>query len=290
MTNPLNTPEVETTRPGADAGSPAESSAIGTAGQALSSPAEARLTPVLSPAGDATLAKFPGDHNLLAQINSPDGKEAPAIDPVFPLPGPYDPEKAYTGGDGKPTQRGVALQKEAQDLVAKQAKLDGSLSLPDHGKIMETISKQAGLSEADKWYLYRQVCKEESNGRDADGRLIPGTHAHRVLFDTNKPTGLPESGKGEVVRHVIINPTNDGYHGGLVYGSSSWRSGYQTGESGIHFHEHVEKPLVNFFRGQGFSSDAGDEQASDRQLAALRAMQTGGFDAYSRVWNENFAK
>lgn len=263
---------------------------MGKAGQALSSPADARLIAAGPSASDKTMANFPGEHTLLAQIGAPADKTALPKGPTFPLSGPYDAEKPYTGPDGKPTKRGEDLQKEAKDLVDKASKPDGSLSLRDHGKIMESIAKQPGLSEADKWYMYQQVCKLESKGRDADGRLIPGTHEHRVLFDAEKPTGLPESGKGDVVRHIIINPTNDGYHGGLVYGSSSWRAGYQKGEDGIQFHERVEKPIVNFLRGQGFGSDAGDEQASYRQLEALRAMQTGGFNAYSRVWNEKFAK
>jgi hypothetical protein len=238
------------------------------------------------------LKGFASEKDLLSDFHDDQsGKSDRAgVGPEFPLKNAYDPEAAYKTKDGKATLRGAELQEEARKLIHEIAKPDGSLSLPDHGKIMGEIAQNKSLSEADKWYLYKQVCKQEAGGRDEHGKLIPGTQATRVLFDTAKPTGLPESGKGDVVRHVIIDPTNDSYHGGLVYGGSSWRAGYMTGGSGIFFHERIEKPLVNFSRGQGLGSDAGDEQASYRQLKALQAMQKGGFNAYAHTWNEEFGK
>ncbi|MDR3615363.1 MAG: hypothetical protein P4L53_17525 [Candidatus Obscuribacterales bacterium] len=82
-------------------------------------------------------------------------------------------------------------------------------------------------------YLYKQIGRDEGKGRDADGRLIQGTKDHRVLFDEAPPDGLPRSGKGDVVRHIIIDPTNDNYHGGLVYGSRSMGAGFSRGGAGI---------------------------------------------------------
>jgi hypothetical protein len=264
------------------------------AGEALSRPQEASFSNALriASAYELSLAGLASQDQLLASlIAANDTKECTVPkNPEFPLKEPYDSEQAYQRTDGKPTKRGEELQKEATRLLKAAAKPDNSLSLRDHGKIMDSIAQNKDLSEADKWYLYKQVCRQEAGSRDSHGILIPGTHALRVLFDSEKPTGLPESGKGDVVRHIIIDPTNDGYHGGLVYGSASWRSGYKKGEEGIHFHEETEKPWVNFVRGQGSGVDVGDEQASYRQLAALRAMQTGGFNAYSKTWNEGFAK
>jgi hypothetical protein len=262
------------------------------AGASLSNPKDAALAYPTNTSRDHTLSGFTPEDQLLAHFDRGTRQtgDASPPDPEFPLKAAYNPETPYQTKEGKPTQRGEELQKEAQQLIRGVAKPDGSLSLRDHGKIMEDIAQDKKLSEADKWYLYKQVCKQEALGRDEHGKLIPGTHATRVLFDSEKPTGLPESGKGDVVRHIIIDPTNDSYHGGLVYGSSSWRAGYMSGESGINFHERVEKPLVNFARGQGFGSDPGDEQASLRQLKALTAMQQGGFDAYAKSWNEGFGK
>jgi hypothetical protein len=276
-----------------DKGKPnSEKPPLGEDGAALSQPQAARLVNVTFQVNDASLTGFPSQHRLLQGFESANASTETADHkgPEFPLNVPYDPEQAYRTADGKPTQRGEQLQQEAKNLLQSVAKPDGSLSLVDHGKIMDEIAQNKDLSEADKWYLYKQVCNEERKGRNKDGGLIPGTQATRVLFDAAKPTGLPESGKGDVVRHIIIDPTNDGYHGGLVYNGGSWRSGYMQGQWGIHFHEDIEKPIVNLFRGQGIGVDDGDEQASYRQLRALRAMQSGGFNAYSKAWNEGFAK
>lgn len=263
-------------------------SALTAAGAALSRPGDAAV--LKSKLGDQKVPPgFSADHSLLAGLSVAEGAEVAAKGPEFPIKVPYNAEAAYQV-DGKPTRRGEELQSQALDLVKGAAKSDGSLSLKDHGKIMDHIAQDKSLSEADKWYVYKQVCKLEAGGRDQDGLLVPGTRNYRVLFDTARPTGLPESGKGDVVRHIIIDPTNDSYHGGLVYGSSSWRAGFMRGENGIYFHEEIEKPLVNMLRGEGFGVNRGDEAASQRQLKALRAMQQGGFSAYSRLWNEGFAQ
>lgn len=269
-----------------------QKSPLANAGASLSNPNDAALANRTNNARESTLKGFTPEHQLLASLvtGGKQAGDAAPPGPEFPLKAAYNPETPYQTKEGKPTQRGEELQKEAKQLIQAVAKPDGSLSLRDHGKILDAIAHNKELSEADKWYLYKQVCKQEATGRDEHGKLIPGTHATRVLFDSEKPTGLPESGKGDVVRHIVIDPTDDSYHGGLVYGGSSWRAGYMSGESGIEFHERVEKPLVNFTRGQGLGSDPGDEQASYRQLKALRAMQQGGFNAYAKSWNEGFGK
>lgn len=260
---------------------------LSSSGACLSKPDEAGILKQKGQ-GDKVPQGFSDGSKLLAGMNAHPA-EAPSNGPEFPLKGLYNSEQPYLKPDGKPTARGEELQKEAGKLVAEAAKPDGSLSLKDHGKIMQSIADNKNLSEADRWYLYKQVCKLESEGRDDDGRLIPGTQKYRVLFDSEKPSGLPASGKGDVVHHIIIDPTNDSYHGGLVYGSSSMRAGYMRGEKGIFVHERIEKPLVNLLRGEGLINH-GDEEASFRQLKALRAMQQGGFKAYSQSWNDGFGK
>jgi hypothetical protein len=282
-----------------EAGEHGDRSALTAAGAALSRPGDAAV--LKSKLADQEVPPgFSAGHSLLAGLSAAKGSEkgpetaakgAETADkgPEFPIKVPYNAEAAYQV-DGKPTRRGEELQSQALDLVKGAAKSDGSLSLKDHGKIMDHIARDKSLSEADKWYVYKQVCKLEAGGRDHEGLLVPGTRNYRVLFDAARPTGLPESGKGDVVRHIIIDPTNDSYHGGLVYGSSSWRAGFMRGENGIYFHEEIEKPLVNMLRGEGFGVNRGDEAASQRQLKALRAMQQGGFGAYSRSWNEGFAQ
>lgn len=252
-------------------------------GAVLSDPNEARSIGKVQPSSAAD--KFPSADGLLNQLH---GKDESPVGPTFPLDKPYDPTKDYMI-DGKPTERGKELQEEAHKLLAGVAKPDGTLTLRDQGKIMDSIAKDPQLSEGDKWYLYKQVCDLERKGRDNYGWLIPGTKEYRVLFNAQRPTGIPESLKGDVVRHVIIDPTDDGYHGDLVYGKGTWRSGFQTGENGIYFHEHIEKPLANLFRSGVLGVDRGDEEESKRQIAALRAMQKGGFNAYAEEWKKGFA-
>lgn len=222
---------------------PGDKSALTAAGAALSRPGDAAVLKSQS-ADQKVPPGFSEGQTLLAGLSAAKGAEAAAKGPEFPIKVPYDAEAAYQV-DGKPTSRGEQLQSQALELVKGAARADGSLSLKDHGKIMDHIAQDKNLSEADKWYVYKQICKLEAGGRDRDGLLVPGTNNYRVLFDTAKPTGLPESGKGDVVRHIIIDPTNDSYHGGLVYGSSSWRAGFMRGENGIYFHEEIELSLIH---------------------------------------------
>jgi hypothetical protein len=258
------------------------------ASEALSHPEQARTAGKNFPGQTAGLEHFPEQHKLLAQIHETTSEERRPSGPTFPLKEAYDPKQGYII-DGKPTAHAQELQHEAKELLAGVAKPDGSLSLKDHAKIMDAIADNKKLTEADKWFLYKEVCDLERQGRNAQGHLIPGTKNYRVLFDAEKPTGIPESLKGDVVRHVIIDPTNDGYHGTLAYGSPGWRSGFMQGEDGIFFHEHIEKPLINKWRSGRFV-DRGDEEESHRQLRALRAMQQGGFNAYAESWRHSFAE
>ena len=267
------------------------------AGRALSNPGETEILKKLTIAagkGDGGLRQFPSSEHLLKTMEPESGSKSSdsAKGPQFPLTESYNPETGYSDASGKPTARGQQLQAEAKKLVDSLAAADGSLSLKDHGKMMDSISKE-NISEADKWYLYKQICREESKGRNAEGRLIPGTKEHRVLFDEAPPDGLHRSGKGDVVRHIIIDPTSDAYHGGLVYGSRNLGAGFLRGEAGIFMHEDVAKPVENWYRGEGFGVNHGDEEASHRQLRALKAMQgegsaKPGFDSYAKVWNEGF--
>jgi hypothetical protein len=219
--------------------------------------------------------------------------------PVFPLKDKYGPETGYelstsprsSAKLATPTVRALELRAQANELVRAAAQPDGSMGLRDFGQIMQKIAADKGLSEADKWYLYMQVRNLVKQGRDSVDELIPGTTKYRVLFERQPPTGLSEPTEGDVVRHIIISPTDDGYHGLLVYGSPSWESCFLPGESGILCHERFGKPLKNTITGRSFfGRDPGAEQASFRQLAAIRAMQKGGFDAYSKVWNQQFGQ
>lgn len=267
----------------------AEKAAVVQAGQALSDPRETailRKSDAGAGRAEASMSHFASSDHLLKGMSEQG--------PKFPLDKSYDPEANYKDASGKPTPRGEQLQGEAKKMVDSLAGADGSLSLKDHAKMMDAISKK-DISEADKWYLYKQVCREESKGRNSEGRLLQGTKEHRVLFDEAPPTDLPRSGKGDVVRHIIIDPTNDNYHGGLVYGSRSMGAGYLRGQAGIFVHEDLAKPVENWYRGEGFGVNHGDEQASQRQLRALRAMQgedgyAPGFNSYAKVWAEGFGR
>jgi hypothetical protein len=208
--------------------------------------------------------------------------------PKFPLTDKYDPVAPYRNPDGTPTARGEELSRQALDLVKGQASGDGSLSLKGHGEIMKRIADDKSLTEADKWYVYKQVCDVEGQGRDANGRLLPGTKGYRVLFGLTPPTNLEPSLKGDVVRHLIIDPTMDAYHGGLIFGSRSYSAAFLRGAAGIYMHELVGKPIEHMF--QGFPIDRGDEHSSLRQLRALKAMQKGGFNGYAQVWRREFGQ
>ena len=153
---------------------------------------------------------------------------------------------------------------------------------------MKKIAENKSLTEADKWYLYKQVCDIERQGRDADGRLLPGTNSYRVLFGLTPPERLEQSLRGDVVRHLIIDPTMDAYHGGLVFGGRNFSAAFMRDKTGIFMHERVLKPIEHMF--QGFPIDRGDEHASLRQLRALKAMQKSGFDGYADQWRREFSK
>jgi len=216
------------------------------------------------------------------------GAEAKETAPKFPLTDKYDPVALYRNADGTPTDRGRELSRQALDQVKGQAAVDGSLSLKGHGEIMKAIADDKSLTEADKWYMYKQVCDIEGQGRDADGRLLPGTTGYRVLFGLTPPSNLEPSLKGDVVRHLIIDPTMDSYHGGLLYSSRSYSAGFLKDTAGIYMHELFLKPIEHMF--QGFPIDRGDEHSSLRQLRALKAMQKGGFNGYAQTWRREFAE
>ncbi|MDR3615364.1 MAG: hypothetical protein P4L53_17530 [Candidatus Obscuribacterales bacterium] len=129
--------------------------AIVQAGQAMSDPSESGfLKTINSVAGkvEATLAQFTPSEHLLKGLEESIGSKPSdtANGPQFPLRKSYNPETNYLDAAGKPTSRGEQLQAEAKKMVDAAAAPDGSLSLKDHGKMMDAISKQ-NINEADKW-------------------------------------------------------------------------------------------------------------------------------------------
>lgn len=119
------------------------------------------------------------------------------------------------------------------------------------------------------------------------------------------------------MRHVAISPTNDGYHGSLVYGGGSFSErasrGFQDGEEGIEAHERIKQgmkiglpilrtaiPALNLvpkvrendfgWKMPGDHYDSGDAEQSKAQIDSIRSFQESGFAGYASKWNERFVQ
>lgn len=228
----------------------------------------------------------------------PDGKEQIIADkPLHPLKGPINPNVGFETPNGR-TQRGEELFQVSESLLKSAAKPNGDVDFKALGKIMLDTADKKELTEAEKFYVYEKVTQRLKEGRiDGNGQLKPaGSSTYRL---TQEGSDVMRSKKGDVVRHIHISPTNDGYHGDLVYGEGTYKSGWATGKSGVVVHEALKAVQQGFKTdpiGMIFDSDAtakrmvdkGDEQQSYRQLEALQRMQCEGFRGYAEGWVDGF--
>ncbi len=247
------------------------------------------------------------------------GKEYPD-EKIHPLKEMYNPKLPYEDESGKRNEGGEALHQRAEELLKEAAGPGGEIDFPAHGKMLSKISEMADLTEAEKLYVYERILAGEAEGRDphskpTEGALrVPGEGRYRLV---NRGNQTPLSGKGDFVRHVAISPTNDGYHGSLVYGGGTTKEqalrGFQDGEDGIEAHErikqglkilmpiakavHPELNLIPQIRESDFGwkapqdhYDSGDAAQSKAQIDAIRSFQDGGFAGYANKWNDNFVQ
>lgn len=227
-----------------------------------------------------------------------DGKEQIIEDkPLHPQKGPFNPSVGFETSAGR-TQRGEELFQASESLLKSAAKPNGDVDFKAMGKIMLDIADMKELTEAEKFYVYEKVSQRLKEGRiEGNGQLKPnGSSKYRL---TQEGSDVMRSKKGDVVRHIHISPTNDGYHGDLVYGEGTYKSGWQTGNAGVVAHEALKAvwqgyktdPLGMIFDSDNTAKrmvDKGDEQQSYRQLEALKRMQCEGFRGYAEGWVDGF--
>lgn len=158
---------------------------------------------------------------------------------------------------------------------------DGMISFNDCADMMKEISKMTDLTEVEKarlWSEVRNVMQE---------RAVP-------ILDADEQTDKIDSWKGSRDPWHALITMNDGYHGNTLINQSPEKA-----SQAIRAHEEgAETKNMGWwgaFKWNAaktiFGTNTGDINASEGQLAALRAYRSEGtFAAYAAEWERQFVR